>query len=116
MKECPICYSNNYHIFSDAAHLEPDEEWCEDCGFNFQENSNHRSPTDEDYKEHRDIIFQNLDGLSTICNRIKKRESESLLRDIDEYLSDEPDPKDGGSIDCQNLRIRIRQTLGVITP
>lgn len=39
------------------------------------------------------------------------REGEELLRDLDEYLSDVPDPADGGSHEVAELRQRIKRFL-----
>lgn len=34
---CPVCCSNKTHSCHDAMHLEPDEFWCDTCGFSWQE-------------------------------------------------------------------------------
>lgn len=37
MAECPICCSRKTHNHHDWEHLEPDEFWCDYCGYSWQQ-------------------------------------------------------------------------------
>jgi hypothetical protein len=58
--ECPICGSEKYHRTSDFERLEPDEEWCDFCGFQWQEFAEHHSITQTDIDEFRDILSDKI--------------------------------------------------------
>ena len=41
--ECPNCDSENYHYVSGCQNgepIEPDEGWCDDCGFQYKQHIN----------------------------------------------------------------------------
>ncbi len=56
---CPVCgVTNEFKKFSDIERLEPDEEWCEFCGYHWQETGEHHHPPDATIDDYRDELME----------------------------------------------------------
>lgn len=56
---CPVCgVVNEFHQVSDVERLEPDEEWCEFCGYSWQEMKGQRYPPDATIDDYRDELVE----------------------------------------------------------
>jgi hypothetical protein len=65
MSECPICgeSSSLFHRYYDAEHLEPNEEWCDYCGFHYLESGDINA-----YGKAVDECVQDLLGRIDVCD------------------------------------------------
>jgi len=57
MDTCPNCNGDKWEFVSgwqDGEPIEPDEGWCEECGFHYQEHCKH--PISEQIAKHRGVV------------------------------------------------------------
>ena len=75
MSDCPVCGSEDYREFSDPERIEPNEEWCDVCGFHFHAGL-HIAPTRKIINECRRKIKQDYKTLVQLVTQIERMEWE----------------------------------------
>ena len=101
MRECPLCGEESawgdakgWHYCHDPEYLEPDEGWCDFCGFNFQQHT--PSPHDDMLKALDDYSCGLESHMDSINEQIKE------LQDFKKKI-----PKLRERIDFDALRIKL---------
>lgn len=95
---CPICGEiDSFHYHSGwtgsmfDGQLEPEEEWCDFCGFRYQQTSNHNQ-YNEDIQRHLDCLLAQIDNIDNDIKwflEFKKKIPELKKRiDIDRLMKE----------------------------
>lgn len=74
---CPMCGSSSYHRESSPDRTEPNEEWCDFCGYHFQESSDKSWSENEDWAFRAEaaishVEFWTVERIAELTWRLKK--------------------------------------------
>lgn len=71
---CPVCNrSEDFTSTHDPEAQEPDEQWCDYCGWHWQQTGKNSTPSTEQINSYRNDVFVRSEGL---INAIYKAVSE----------------------------------------